>query len=219
MLFATVSLGLDENESTKQNLDVYRGEFEKHFLQATQVYYSQESDAFVAENSVVDYMKKAETRLKEEEDRVELYLHQSTRAKLIGACETVLVRGHAPMLWDEFQTLLDADKKEDLFRTYSLLFRIPEGLEPLREKFEINVKKAGQEAVAKVVGTGSESVVSSGVSRIEGTPMLTRSIARILFNMSPHYSMCTHAAMLSFSPPSAAKPASLLPSTKHAVTS
>ncbi|PWN92025.1 putative SCF complex member Cullin 1 [Acaromyces ingoldii] len=153
-----VSLGLDENESTKQNLDVYRGEFEKHFLQATQVYYSQESDAFVAENSVVDYMKKAETRLKEEEDRVELYLHQSTRAKLIGACETVLVRGHAPMLWDEFQTLLDADKKEDLFRTYSLLFRIPEGLEPLREKFEINVKKAGQEAVAKVVGTGSESV-------------------------------------------------------------
>lgn len=77
-----VSLGLDENDSTKQNLDVYRSEFELPFLQATEIYYKAESDAFVATNSVIDYMKKAETRLKEEEDRIELYLHASTRPKV-----------------------------------------------------------------------------------------------------------------------------------------
>lgn len=135
---SVVSLGLDESDSTKQNLEVYRADFESIFLQATELYYKAESDTFVTENSVVDYMKKAETRLKEEEDRIELYLHPSTRPKvcrkkererereavllkyadltislclqLIGTCETVLVRGHSQLLWDEFQALLDADK-------------------------------------------------------------------------------------------------------------
>lgn len=133
-LFWAVSLGLDENDSTKQNLDVYRSEFEAFFLQATDIYYKAESDAFVSANSVIDYMKKAETRLKEEEDRIELYLHASTRPKvsersfhadalspspltvvslqLIGVCENVLVRAHQQLLWDEFQSLLDAEKSD-----------------------------------------------------------------------------------------------------------
>jgi cullin 1 len=53
-----VSLGLDENDSTKPTLDVYRKFFEHPFLQATTVYYQVESKKFVAENSVVEYMKK-----------------------------------------------------------------------------------------------------------------------------------------------------------------
>jgi cullin 1 len=84
-----VSLGLDELDTTKQNLEVYRADFETLFLQATELYYKAESDNYVTENSVVDYMKKAETRLKEEEDRIELYLHPSTRPK-VGAMEADL---------------------------------------------------------------------------------------------------------------------------------
>lgn len=53
-----VSLGLDENESTKSTLDVYRKYFEQPFLESTQAYYQLESKQFVAENSVVEYMKK-----------------------------------------------------------------------------------------------------------------------------------------------------------------
>ena len=34
------------------------------------------------------------------------------------------------------QTLLDFDADEDLQRMYALLARIPDGLEPLRRKFE-----------------------------------------------------------------------------------
>lgn len=64
---------------------------------------------------------------------------------------------------DEFQPLLDADKIDgqsnwrdnadiaDLERMYHLLFRIPNGLEPLRKKFEDHVKRAGLEAVQKVL--------------------------------------------------------------------
>ena len=64
-----VSLGLDETDSTKSTLDVYRYHFEKPFLEATTKYYENESAQFVAENSVVEYMKKAETRRDEENGR------------------------------------------------------------------------------------------------------------------------------------------------------
>lgn len=53
-----VSLGLDTTDSTKSNLDVYREFFETPFIQATEVYYTTESEKFISENSVPDYMKK-----------------------------------------------------------------------------------------------------------------------------------------------------------------
>lgn len=159
-----VSLGLDETDTNRQNLDVYRQEFEKPFLEATEAYYTAESDAFVAQNTATDYMKKAETRLKEEEDRVELYLHASTRTKLVPTCDSVLVRRHSTMLWDEFQQLLDRDHADDLSRIYTLLSRIPEGLEPLRTKFEQHVKRVGLAAVEKVVGGSEPSAAANGAS-------------------------------------------------------
>ncbi|KAH0445930.1 hypothetical protein IEQ34_025239 [Dendrobium chrysotoxum] len=153
-----VSLGLDEQDSTRLNLEVYRAEFEGYFLTATELYYKAESAAFVVANSVVDYMKKAEARLKEEEDRIELYLHVNTRANLIGVCENVLVRDHKQMLWDEFQALLDAEKSDDLYRMYTLLSRISEGLDPLREQFEAHVKRTGLAAIEKVAGESGEAM-------------------------------------------------------------
>ena len=74
-----VSLGLDEADAQRQMLDVYRDFFQVPFLEATRYYYRVESEAFVANNTVSDYMKKAESRLQEEADRVHLYLHDSTR--------------------------------------------------------------------------------------------------------------------------------------------
>ncbi|KAH9926075.1 Cullin family-domain-containing protein [Amylocystis lapponica] len=55
-------------------------------------------------------------------------------------------------MWESFQNLLDYDKDEDLQRMYALLARIPEGLEPLRKKFEEHAKRAGLSAVSKLVG-------------------------------------------------------------------
>ncbi|KAI9807661.1 MAG: hypothetical protein M1825_005602 [Sarcosagium campestre] len=149
-----VSLGLDESDSTKSTLDVYRFYFEKPFLEATTSYYQNESKQFVAENSVVEYMKKAEVRLEEEKDRVGLYLHPDIMGGLMRTCQTVLIAEHSALLRDEFQLLLDADRQEDLARMYKLLSRIPEGLEPLRTRFEAHVRKAGLAAVSKAAAEG-----------------------------------------------------------------
>ncbi|KAI9824379.1 MAG: hypothetical protein M1832_001914 [Thelocarpon impressellum] len=149
-----VSLGLDETDSTKSTLDVYRFNFEKPFLEATTKYYQNESKQFVAENSVVEYMKKAELRLDEEKDRVGLYLHPDIMNPLMRTCQQVLIAEHSALLRDEFQVLLDNDRQEDLARMYKLLSRIPDGLEPLRTKFEAHVRKSGLSAVAKVTAAG-----------------------------------------------------------------
>jgi cullin 1 len=153
-----VSLGLDDSDPNKACLDIYKEHFETPFIDATEKYYKQESEAFLAHSSVSDYLKKAEERLKEEEDRVERYLNTQTRKGLISKCEHVLIREHSELMWESFQSLLDFDKDEDLQRMYALLSRIPEGLEPLRKKFEEHVKKAGQAAVSKLVGEAGASV-------------------------------------------------------------
>lgn len=74
-----VALGIDEQDTNRTNLDVYKEGFEVPFVTATEQYYKTESVAFIAENTVTDYMLKAEARLKEEEDRVDMYLNASSR--------------------------------------------------------------------------------------------------------------------------------------------
>ncbi|KAI0008591.1 Cullin-domain-containing protein [Xylariaceae sp. FL0662B] len=145
-----VSLGLDEHDATKSTLDIYRFHFEKPFLAATEAFYKAESKQFVAENSVVEYMKKAEARLAEEEERVHMYLHNDIALPLKKTCNKALIADHSVMLRDEFQVLLDNDREEDMARMYNLLSRIPEGLNALRQKFETHVRNAGLSAVAKI---------------------------------------------------------------------
>lgn len=145
-----VSLGLDEADPTKSTLDVYRFHFEKPFLAATAQFYQAESKQFVAENSIVEYMKKAAIRLQEEDDRVNMYLHPDILLPLRKTCQTALIADHSTLLRDEFQVLLDQNRYEDMERMYDLLFKIPDGLDPLRAKFEAHVRKAGLAAVSKV---------------------------------------------------------------------
>lgn len=145
-----VSLGLDEADPSKSTLDVYRFHFERPFLNATKEFYLAESKQFVSENSIVEYMKKAETRLDEEEERVRMYLHQDIAIPLKKTCNQALIADHSTLLRDEFQVLLDNDREEDMARMYGLLSRIPDGLDPLRSKFETHVRKAGLAAVQKI---------------------------------------------------------------------
>jgi cullin 1 len=175
--FVLVSLGIDHNDSSKSNLDVYRDYFEKEFIDATEVYYKTESEKFISENSIPDYMKKAEARLSEEEGRVQMYLHPSTHKTLIPICETVLVKNQEESIWDGFQSLLNADKQDgkitntwrsrnliadafylDLHRMYSLLARITDGLNPLRVSFEAHVKKAGLSAIERISQNENETM-------------------------------------------------------------
>lgn len=99
-----VELGFNEDEvDTKntaedQKLRVYRQHFENKFLDETAAFYEHESDAYLSNNTVTEYMKHVEKRLDEERKRVNRgdfdsvltsYLHASTLGKLIETCEVV----------------------------------------------------------------------------------------------------------------------------------
>lgn len=190
-----VSLGLDEADAQRSNLEVYKEHFQEHFIAATQAYYKAESTDFVANNSVSDYMKKAEDRLQEEADRVNLYLNDTTK-KDVSRLDAIhryravadfrssrrLARRRSLLLTRTllstsssrsstptrtmviFQKLDDCTAQADridLTRMYGLLMRIPNGLEPLRKKFEEHVKLSGCAAVQKIMPTPAAGAESS----------------------------------------------------------
>lgn len=68
----------DDSAVRRASLDLYKEKFQTPFLDATKAHYKKESQAFLAENSISDYLKRVEMRLEEEARRVDLYLHSST---------------------------------------------------------------------------------------------------------------------------------------------
>jgi len=82
-------LGLDEQDTNEASLEVYKADVEAPLINATEKYYTAESQAFLRSNTVSDYLKKAEERLREEEDRVGRYLHGNTRRIVRLALPTV----------------------------------------------------------------------------------------------------------------------------------
>jgi cullin 1 len=77
-------------------------------------------------------------------------LHQDIAIPLKKTCNQALIADHSALLREEFQVLLDNDREEDMARMYNLLSRIPDGLDPLRARFETHVRKAGLAAVQKI---------------------------------------------------------------------
>lgn len=149
-----VALGLNELDTSKTakqepTLKIYKEFFEAPFIEDTEHYYSRESDEFLRNNPITEYMKKVVARLDEEKKRIRLYLNEATEEILLKKCEEVLIQKHLDLFYSEFESLLNDCKNEDLARMYDLVAKVPDGLNELKRLLEIYIYTQGMEAIEK----------------------------------------------------------------------
>lgn len=93
-------------------LDFYKQDFEERFLQSTNTFYDQISAEYLAENSPVEYLLKAEQCLLHEEQFARQYLHENSEFELIRVCKHSLIDKRFPELFKCFPELLEQSRTE-----------------------------------------------------------------------------------------------------------
>lgn len=143
---------------SREEMQTYRQHFERYFLQHTIDFYTQESVAYLADNTMSAYITKAFTRLSEEEIRADLFLHPSSKKVAIHATEQALISIHEAAFQIEFSQKLQAEDTENLAKQYNILDRLPEGLNGLRELYQQHVLAAGRQGIQELVAVSKEVV-------------------------------------------------------------
>lgn len=156
-----VFLGIDTYELKKPNLTVYAKCFENRFIEKTAEYYEKESDTFLAQHSVVDYMIKCENRLAEEISRSNNYLEERSKRYLLDTLHNVLIKEHAQEMYDKFLKLLEQNETEHILRMYKLLLKVPSTLQALADSLEGHIKVEAAKAIEELKAT-SESLEARG---------------------------------------------------------
>ncbi|KAH1059725.1 hypothetical protein AAZX31_02G100900 [Glycine max] len=130
---------------------VYGEEFETHFLQVSAEFYQLESQKFIECCACGDYLKKAESCLKEEMDRVSHYLDPSTEKKITDVVAKEMIENHMLTLIhmenSGLVSMLCEDKYEDLGRMYNLFCRVTDGLAKILEVMTSHIRESGKKLV------------------------------------------------------------------------
>uniref|UniRef100_A0A8C5K419 Cullin-5 n=1 Tax=Jaculus jaculus TaxID=51337 RepID=A0A8C5K419_JACJA len=118
----------------EDKLQIYRDNFEKAYLDSTERFYRTQAPSYLQQNGVQNYMKYADAKLKEEEKRALRYL----------------------------ETRRECNSVEALHLMFSLMDKVPNGIEPMLKDLEEHIISAGladMVAAAETITTDSEKYV------------------------------------------------------------
>jgi cullin 3 len=131
--------------------NVYDKEFEAPFLAMTRDYYREESLQFISQNNCIEYIKKVEIRLSQENERVNNYMAKTTKPKLKQIIENELITLRAKALIDieysGFNVMLRDNKLDDIKALYILFCKVPQNLELLRNRLRAYIKTTGEHII------------------------------------------------------------------------
>lgn len=140
------------------NRSVYESEFEKPFLKESGDFYRAESQLYITSNTISDYMKKAEARMREEAERVSVCLDGQTDSKIRDVLDRELISMHLQTLVDSgLVPMMADDALSDLATMYRMSARVQGGLELLRRNAAAYVETAGSELVTAEADKTKES--------------------------------------------------------------
>lgn len=105
-------------------LDVYKADFESSFLERTAEYYALESHEMIASCDCPSYLKYAQRRLEEEQQRVSAYMHPSTAARVAKTAEGQLLAYHINTLVATESSGAVALIQQNAFESLQLMYRL-----------------------------------------------------------------------------------------------
>ncbi|VDL57662.1 unnamed protein product [Hymenolepis diminuta] len=134
-------------EEWNQDIPFYKDYFEGAFLKETTAFYEEESNSFLNEHTVPDYLKWVLICIQNENRRAHFYLYKATRKKLLKATYDCLIEKHIERIADEFPNLMKENRYADLNTMYKLLFRYKEGVKRLASMMESFMTEWGTAAL------------------------------------------------------------------------
>ncbi|CAF0884067.1 unnamed protein product [Adineta ricciae] len=149
------------------SLEIYRDYIEKPFLENTSLFYKIKSEEYLAENSVLDYIKKANELFSQEEDRTKKCLHETSLPNVQSNLTTILVQDKLETILPEMRSLLTQENITgrfyqiigsldivlcfvDLKAVYIFLNRAADAHKPLQKTLKEYICKIGLDAVERV---------------------------------------------------------------------
>ncbi|MCL4124963.1 UNVERIFIED_CONTAM: hypothetical protein GTU68_018983 [Idotea baltica] len=145
-------------------LQIYRENFEKAYIAATSSFYQIKAPQYLEENGVQNYMKFADQKLREEEQRGEKYLESFSGSikNLNDCCVEVLVTNFKDTILAECLQMIKNNETEKLQLMFKLMDRVPDGIQPMLEALEEYIVSAGladMVAAADTITQDSEQYV------------------------------------------------------------
>ncbi|CAG9460102.1 unnamed protein product [Pedinophyceae sp. YPF-701] len=136
-----IQMGMD-------SMDHYENDFERELLNQTAAYYKLKAADWLETSSTPGYLEKAEEYLRQEEQRVDSYLHHSSKVKILGKVQAELLEANCLALLEKegsgLTVLLRDDRQADLQRMFRLFKRIGDkGLDPMARVFKRHVETQG----------------------------------------------------------------------------
>ncbi|KMQ97503.1 cullin-5 [Lasius niger] len=126
-------------------LQIYRENFEAAYIQATEAFYWVKAPEYLSMHGVENYMRYADSKLREEELRAQKYLEPNTASmqRLTDCCVKVLVATFKSAILAECPRMIQHNQTDKLRLMLKLMDRVPDGVSPMLKNLEEHIASAG----------------------------------------------------------------------------
>uniref|UniRef100_A0A0N4Z956 CULLIN_2 domain-containing protein n=1 Tax=Parastrongyloides trichosuri TaxID=131310 RepID=A0A0N4Z956_PARTI len=136
-----------QREKIIKNTDIYVKYFEEGYLEATRQFYNMESEEFLQNHSVSEYLVMVENRMNEEKERCSRYMDSRTADALNITLNRVLIEKHLDIFRKAFEDMVGNNKCDDLARMYNLCKDIPDSKTGFTTTLQSNIVTFGRQLI------------------------------------------------------------------------
>ncbi|XP_035734939.1 cullin-5-like [Vespa mandarinia] len=131
--------------NTADKLQIYRENFEAAYIEATEAFYWVKAPEQLSLHGVENYMRYAESKLREEELRAQKYLEPNSASVqlLTDCCVRVLVATFKSVILAECPRMIQHHQTDELRLMLKLMDRVSEGVGPMLRNLEEHIASAG----------------------------------------------------------------------------